>query len=183
MFNYARYGSFYVETLNCINDLYPGMRPLLTKTGLSIQGQDRYPLRTAIDQRGKQTINRDAKTRGGMKLFSTNQSSVLKCCLNRAEAANNTDSEGTSIYKPLRPFQILRSEELVSKVQAVLETEYINPFGCNIVESQLLNLSSGMPVPDDAADTILKSWRLEKHCQRTSNESACTVTISHFIIL
>ena len=170
MFNYARYGSFYVETLNCINDLYPGMRPLLTKTGLSIQGQDRYPLRTAIDQRGEQTINRDAKTSGGIKSFSTNQSSVLKWCLNRAEAANNTHAlnnlaglgEGTSIYKPLRPSQILRSEELVSKVQAVLETEYINPFGYDIVESQLLNLSSGMPVPDDAADIILKSLETGK---------------------
>ena len=50
MFNYARYGS----------------------------SQDRHPLRTAIDQRGEQTINRDAKTSGGVKAFATDSSSVLK---------------------------------------------------------------------------------------------------------
>ena len=31
---------------------------------LLVQGQEKYPLRTAIDQRGEQTINRDAKTSG-----------------------------------------------------------------------------------------------------------------------
>ena len=36
----------------------------LVKNGLSIQAQEKYPLTTACDQRGEQTINRDAKTAG-----------------------------------------------------------------------------------------------------------------------
>ena len=36
----------------------------LVKNGLSIQAQEKYPLATACDQRGEQTINRDAKTAG-----------------------------------------------------------------------------------------------------------------------
>ena len=36
----------------------------LVKNGLSIQAQNHYPLTTACDQRGEQTINRDAKTTG-----------------------------------------------------------------------------------------------------------------------
>ena len=36
----------------------------LVKNGLSIQAQEQYPLATACDQRGEQTINRDAKTAG-----------------------------------------------------------------------------------------------------------------------
>ena len=70
MFNYARYGSFYVETLKNIEKIYPGMKELLKKNGMSVQGQDRYPSRTAIDQRGEQTINRDAKTSGANNINS-----------------------------------------------------------------------------------------------------------------
>ena len=51
---------------------------MLKKAGLSVRGQDKYPLRIAIDQRGEQTINRDAKTSGGIKTFSTKNESVTK---------------------------------------------------------------------------------------------------------
>ena len=62
--NYVRYGTYYVETLKQIDILYPGLKPLLEKRGMSAQGQIAYPVRTAIDQRGEQSINRDAKTAG-----------------------------------------------------------------------------------------------------------------------
>ena len=62
--NYARYGSYYVEVLANIETLYPGLKQLLEKTGLSVKTQEIYPSRVAIDQRGEQTINRDAKTTG-----------------------------------------------------------------------------------------------------------------------
>jgi hypothetical protein len=62
--NYARYGSYYVYTLINMEHLYPGLRDLIDKEGLSVQAQDLCPLRTSIDQRGEQTINRDAKTSG-----------------------------------------------------------------------------------------------------------------------
>ena len=47
-----------------IDEKYPGMKQLLKEKGLSIQAQDKYHLKTAADQRGEQTINRDAKTAG-----------------------------------------------------------------------------------------------------------------------
>ena len=47
-----------------MEQFYPGLKDLISKEGLSVQGQEKYPLRTAIDQRGEQTINRDAKTSG-----------------------------------------------------------------------------------------------------------------------
>ena len=62
-FNYTRYGSYYVEVLANIETLYPGLKQLLQKTGLSLQAQEMYPTRVAIDQRGEETINRDAKTK------------------------------------------------------------------------------------------------------------------------
>ena len=40
------------------------MKEYLEKGVFSIQAQDHHPVRTATDQRGEQTINRDAKTVG-----------------------------------------------------------------------------------------------------------------------
>ena len=116
-------------------------------------------LRTAIDQRGIQTINRDAKTTGGIKSFSFSDSSVLKWTLNRSEQARNTAEllslagmkSSLDMYKPLRPSQILRSEETVKNVVSVLSNEHINPFCSYLDKDQLFNLSSGAPINDSSA--------------------------------
>ena len=61
---YARYGSYYLQQLTHIDTLYEGLKPLLQDKGISVQAQTLHPIRTAVDQRGEQTINRDAKTTG-----------------------------------------------------------------------------------------------------------------------
>ena len=71
--NYARYGSYYVQVLESIEQMYPGLKDMLKCKGLSVQAQEKYSLRTSIDQRGEQTINRDPKTSGGVKAFSTKE--------------------------------------------------------------------------------------------------------------
>ena len=47
---------------------------MLKKTGLSDHAEDRYPISTAKDQLGELTINKNAKTSGGIKVFSRNSS-------------------------------------------------------------------------------------------------------------
>ena len=54
----------YVQVLKQIESKYPGLKELLLHCGLSVQAQETHPVRTAVDQRGEQTINRDAKTSG-----------------------------------------------------------------------------------------------------------------------
>ena len=85
MHNYARYASYYIYEMDHIDELYPGLKDILSSLGLSIQAQDRYPNRTAIDMRGEQTINRHGKSAGGITHFASSSSSVLKWCLNRYE--------------------------------------------------------------------------------------------------
>ena len=67
--NYARYGSYYVKVMKNIKKMYPGLKNLLEKNSMSVQAEESFPVRIAIDQRGEQTINRDAKTSGGTKSF------------------------------------------------------------------------------------------------------------------
>ena len=54
----------YVQVLKQIESKYPGLKEFLLPCGLSVQAQETHPVRTAVDQRGEQTINRDAKTSG-----------------------------------------------------------------------------------------------------------------------
>ena len=60
--NYSRYGSYYIQKLRTLEKSHPGCKELISGKGLSVQAQDHYPLRTPIDQRGEQTLNREAKT-------------------------------------------------------------------------------------------------------------------------
>ena len=85
--NYSPYGSYYVSQLLKIDELFPGCKDLLKHYGISVQGQERYPLRTAVDQRGEQTLNRDAKTSGGITSFAENIDAVTKWTLNRSAHA------------------------------------------------------------------------------------------------
>ena len=52
MVNYARYDSCHVRTLKNMGNFHPGLKGMLEKTRLSVQAQDCYPIRTALDQRG-----------------------------------------------------------------------------------------------------------------------------------
>ena len=131
---------------------------------MSVQAQDHYPNRTAIDQRGEQSVNRDAKTAGGIKKFHSSESSNMKWTLNRAHQSANTSelksmtaiNQENFVYKSLMPSEIIKSEKKVQRIVKVLQEEYINPFSGELDKSQLYNLSSGIQVPEDA-EMILRT--------------------------
>ena len=158
--NYACHGSFYVSVLQNIESIYLGLKTLLKTKWLSVQAKNCYPLRTAIDQRGEQTLNKDAKSYIGIKYFASNESSVLKWTLNQAKQAENTKAlaglgEEQTMYKPLQLSQILKSKSLVQSLVRVMETEYVNPFDSSLDKSKLYHLTSGTPIAADIATGIL----------------------------
>ena len=48
---------------------FPGMSEYMMKGIFSVQAQERHAFRTSTDQRGEQTINRDAKTVGMFEFY------------------------------------------------------------------------------------------------------------------
>ena len=69
--SYARYGSYYLHQMKNRQVIYPDL-----KFPVSVQGQNRCNIRTPTDQRGEQTLNKQAKTVGGIKGFAANTSAV-----------------------------------------------------------------------------------------------------------
>ena len=189
--NYARYGSYYVGVLENIEEMYPGAKQLLTENGFSVQAQDRYLLRTAVDQRGEQTINRDAETVGGVKYFSNDSKPILKWTLNRSEEAKTVNELAKMANmkscdedrKSLRPSQILKTESMVTRIINVLKEEYINPFGTELDKTELYHLSSGVPLPDSISYKILKITDEGEFACTTFIEKRLVKNLYHFMIL
>ena len=50
-------------------DIYTGMQEYLENGIFSVQAQEHHTIRTSTDQRGEQTINKDAKTVGKHFIF------------------------------------------------------------------------------------------------------------------
>lgn len=132
--NYARNEAIYVNTLENLEKTYPGCKELLSEKGLSMQRQNRYKCRIAIDQRCEQTINKDA---------------ILKWTLNRPVQAKNTNALMTLAdvkcseegYKSNRPSQILKSEKFVENIMNVMTEEYINPFEDSLEKIVFTNIA------------------------------------------
>ena len=81
-------------------------------------------------------------------------------------------------YKPLQPSRVLKSETLVKEVIRTFEEEFINPFSVNMDSTKLFMLSSGVPVADDVAISVLsikkegerlaKTFQSERICSKTT---------------
>ena len=132
--NYARYGAYYMLQLQNLDITHPGCKELVKRSSISVQGQDKYALHTAIDQRGKQTLNKDAKSTGGIKSFASSSESVTKWTSNRVSQASVTAklkkfsniTKSDEIYKPLRPHQIGKSEKWTASLQNTISQDFVN---------------------------------------------------------
>ena len=75
--SYSRYGSYYIQQLISLDRTHPGCKELIEIKGVPVQAQDQYALRTAIDQRVEQILNREAKSVGGLGRFRRNIDSYI----------------------------------------------------------------------------------------------------------
>ena len=61
----------------------------------------------------------------------------------------------SGLYRLLRPSQILQTNERVISVMKVFSEDYIDPFGLFVEKDKLVNVSSGVALPDQIADELL----------------------------
>ena len=85
--NHARYGNWYVYQMRNRDSLHSGNDIIF-----SVQSQARCNLRTTVYQRGEQSLNKDAKTVGGVRRFSADNNVVFKWTMERADQAQNLNS-------------------------------------------------------------------------------------------
>ena len=116
-----------------------------------------------MDQRGEQTLNRYAKKSEGGTSFANNLEAVTKWTLNRGAQAKIMSelrtfakiSKAHSVYKDLRTAEILKSENIASKIYNLIRNDFINPFSPTLSVVKLYNLVSGIPIDDGKSEEML----------------------------
>lgn len=81
--NYARYVPVYLLTLLNLSETHPGSKVLLWRNGFSVSRSDVPVSRNAVDITIEQTINRHARSRGGIIGFIRNYPAYHRWCLTR----------------------------------------------------------------------------------------------------
>ena len=107
---------------------------------------------------------KDAKTIGGIKDFTTQESTYGKWVLNRSAQAEYVSellqqaglkNVSDNPRKCLRMKEIEKSEKAVQNIKSVLSDDFINPFSSELDTDKLYNLASGRPVTEDIRECLL----------------------------
>lgn len=166
--NYARYVPVYLMTLLNLTSTHPGARELLERNGFSVSRSSVPNSRNPVDITIEQTINKHAKSQGGIIGFSRNYSAYYRWCTTRHCRAKYVEallqvtdmtSEETSAHKELQPAQIQGCEADVNKVIEAI-CGFTNPFSTDNNPDELYCLSSGVPAKPDVAADLLKAYKI-----------------------
>lgn len=166
--NYARYTTVYMLSMLNLHLSHPGAEKLLCH-GLSVSRSDVKSSRNAVDITIEQTINRHAKSHGGIIGFSRKYGAYMRWCLTRhcrAEYVQGTfqmvemESNELLVHKDTRKSEIISSEQYVQHVVDAFQN-FMNPFEVEDKEG-LYCLSSGTSAPKDVEQQLFDADKLGK---------------------
>ena len=170
--NCARYLSTYLLSMLNISSSHPGAEKLLRNNGFSVSRSDVPGCRNAVDMTIEQTINRHAKSAGGIIGFSRNISAYYRWCVTRHsraayveatyDMANMSHSDTSINHKEMRPHNIKNSERDVQKVREAF-SNFTNPFTIEDKE-ELFCLSSGVPASPDVTRDLQSAEAVGQQC-------------------
>ena len=147
---------------------HPGAKGLLHH-GMRSSSSDVRCSRNAVDITIEQTINRHAKSSGGIIGFSRNCNAYSRWCLTRHARAGfiqatkqmaKMNCNVLSSHNDLKKSEIIHSEERVRKVMDAIQN-FIDPFSIEDKHS-LYCLSSGLPTPTDVETDLLEAEKYGK---------------------
>ncbi|KAK3106630.1 hypothetical protein FSP39_024006 [Pinctada imbricata] len=163
--NYARYMPVYLLSMLNADVTHPEANLALRNANAFSVARSAIPAtRNAVDITIEQTINRHAKSAGGIIGFSRNLYAYHRWCVTRhfraqylAETLNMADmtNDESGIHKETRPSYIMRMEDDVRKVMDSFKG-FMDPFHVTD-ESRLYCLSSGIPASEEIAKDLLEA--------------------------
>ena len=163
--NYARYLPIYYTQLLNLPESHPGSHLLLADNGFSVARSFIPSSRNALDITIEQTINRSAKTRGGLIGKSRNISAYFRWCLTRHRRATYVEAtlqrinmldSGNDYHKTTTPSEIKKNEIDVNKITVAFQ-QFTNPFQIGgTMKDVLLCISSGKPASLVVTEHLLR---------------------------
>ena len=150
--NYARYLPAYISEMENLGKTHPEIEKSFMDGQFVIQKQDRYGFTfVACDMEIEQTVNRDSKTKGGMKGLTLNKGAVNRWLLNHhqwaaiAKECQNMAGKGKTERgrKDLDETRI-QKDESIRNIASTVES-MVNPFEYS--GDDLINICSGNVAP------------------------------------
>lgn len=170
--NYARYLTMYSMFMLNLADSHPEAYALLKKSGFSVARSSIPGCRVPVDMTIEQTMNRHAKTKGGLIGFSMNKSAYYRWCVTKHTKAKYVEAtldiaglnnNEFSKHKTARPVEIKRSENEVENVMKAFNN-FCNPFDEEFSQG-LYCLSSGSRIPPDVETDLLNVEQFGKNAR------------------
>jgi len=162
--NYARYLPIYCTQLMNLHESHPRSEILLEKSGLTASQSYVSGCRNALDLTIEQTINRSAKTVGGVIGFTLNKNAYHRWCLTRHERGTflevtrellDMSHDPCDAHKSTRPSEMKRSDSDVKRIVAAFNN-FIDPFSVTLDKNHLHCISSGQQASDAVTDDLLR---------------------------
>ncbi|KAL8572866.1 hypothetical protein ACOMHN_011115 [Nucella lapillus] len=162
--NYARYATVYFLHMLNLSHNHPDAIQHLRQGGFSVARSSVPACRIPVDQTIEQTINCQAKSKGGIVGFSRNSAAYFRWCMTRhvrasflaatLEMAGMTGDDVNKVHKDLQPSGTRTSEDNVKRMTESF-LSFMNPF--SVEEPGLYCLSSGMPAPESVQEALLSA--------------------------
>lgn len=150
--NYARYTPVYVSEMRQLETKQPEMFKFMEQGGFVVRRSSETKFNSVpTDQALEQSINRDAKTAGGIIGFTRRKAALLRWLVTRHSTAQYTESfeqlcSGKSQVRnhdELGHSRLARDRNDVQSVIDFITEDCENPFDLENVSSELVNISSG----------------------------------------
>ena len=165
--NYARYLPVYWMEMSQLPTTHPYIYEELMKGHFGVQRQDSHGFaQVACDMSIEQTVNRDTKTRGGVKGFSNNQGAINRRVSGHHERALITrqceemagKGKKSSKREDLTKSRMTRDQQDIANIMSTVNS-MTNPF---VVDREtdaddLVHLSSGIVAPVSVCSDLLKA--------------------------
>ena len=150
--NYARYTPVYVSEMRQLETKQPEMLKFLDQGGFVVRRSSKSKFNSVpTDQALEQTINRDAKTTGGIIGFTRKKAALLRWLVTRHVTAQYSDgfhelcgrsSKGSS-HEELGQTRQARDRSDVLSIKDYITDNCENPFDLDSVPNELVNISTG----------------------------------------
>ncbi|PIK44379.1 hypothetical protein BSL78_18773 [Apostichopus japonicus] len=161
--NYSRYLSAYYLEMCDLQTTHPLAYDALSSGEFAVQRQEGHGFaQVECDICIEQTVNRDAKTKGGLVGFTTNHGAVLRWLLTQHQCSAITNEckamtakKGQArIRKDLDQSRIEHDEKDVESIVSIVRN-MVNPF--DVEGDNLLHLSSGVVASDKVKHDLMQA--------------------------
>ena len=179
--NYAPYLIPFIDDMRNLPNLMPDVYKAFMNGEFAVQMNNTNPFgRNEADKTIENTINRDCKTKGGLKGFSTNFSTTQRWVLNasrrsaykkmlREQLTFNSDS--LYIHKELAPARVKSDNLAVEKVVYLIENVFNNPW---TADSGLISLTTGIAATSEIKHDLIHAKVKGSNACKNFIESRCS---------